>query len=41
MACPGATIYNFDDTPIKEIAYRETDHYRVFRDFMADPDRFI
>ena len=41
LACPGATIYNFDDTSVKKILYRETDHYRVFRDFMADPDRFI
>ena len=41
LACPGATIYNFDDIPIKKIAYRETAHYRIFREFMADPDKFM
>jgi predicted ATPase len=41
MACPGATIYNFDDIPIQQIAYKETEHYRVYRDFMADPEQFI
>ena len=41
MACPGATIYNFDKTPIRQIPYRETEHYRVYREFMADPDRFL
>ncbi len=41
LACPGATIYSFDDIPIKKIPYRETEHYRVFRDFMADPDKFL
>lgn len=40
LACPGATIYSFDDIPIKKIAYRETEHYRVYRDFMADPDKY-
>jgi len=40
LACPDATIYSFDDIPIKKIAYRDTEHYRVFRDFMADPDKY-
>jgi predicted ATPase len=41
LACPGATIYSFDDVPIKQIPYRETEHYRVYRAFMANPDKFI
>lgn len=41
MACPGATIYSFDETPITSIDYRETGHYRIYRDFMADPGKFI
>ncbi len=41
LACPGATIYSFDDIPIKKIAYRDTEHYRIFREFMTDPDKFM
>jgi predicted ATPase len=37
MACPGATIYSFDHTPIARVPYAETDHYRVYRDFMSAP----
>lgn len=41
LACPGATIYSFDHTPARRIAYEDTDHYRIYRDFLADPDRFL
>jgi predicted ATPase len=33
MAYPGATIYQLDDR-IHEVAYEETEHYTVMRDFM-------
>ena len=41
MACPGAMIYNFDHLPVEPIRYRDTEHYQVYRDFMADPKKFI
>jgi predicted ATPase len=41
MACPGSTIYNFDHLPVATMRYRDTEHYRVYRDFMADPGKFI
>jgi predicted ATPase len=41
LACPGATIYSFDESPIRPVPYQETEHYRVYRAFMADPDKFI
>lgn len=41
MACPGARIYNFDQMPVNPIYYRETEHFRVYKDFMADPDQYI
>ena len=41
LACPGASIYSFDHAPVIEIAYEDTEHYRVYRDFMADPGRFL
>jgi len=34
MACPGATIYSFDHSPIAPIPYEDTEHYRVYRSFM-------
>ncbi|MCU0820883.1 MAG: AAA family ATPase [Spirochaetes bacterium] len=34
LACPGAVIYSFDCTPVKEVVYKETEHYRVYRDFL-------
>lgn len=33
MAYPGATIYRFGEGPPQRIAYEETEHYLVFRDF--------
>ncbi len=41
LACPGATIYSFDSAPITPIAYEDTVHYRVYREFMADPQRWV
>lgn len=35
MACPGAVIHSFDTVPVSTIAYKETSHYRIYRDFMA------
>lgn len=39
LACSGATIYSFDQVPIGEIAYEDTEHYRVYRDFMKEMER--
>ncbi len=40
LACPRATIYSFDQVPITSLGYEETDHYRLYKDFMADPRGF-
>jgi predicted ATPase len=34
LACPGATIYSFDQTPIQRVRYEDTQHYQLYRDFM-------
>jgi predicted ATPase len=36
MSCPGATIYSFDATPVRKIRYADTDHYKVYRQFMTE-----
>ena len=41
MACPGATIYSFDEIPVKQIDYEKTEHYRIYRDFMVDRSKYL
>jgi predicted ATPase len=36
LACPRATIYSFDHIPIIPIPYEQTDHYRIYKAFLAD-----
>jgi predicted ATPase len=41
LACPNARILNFDTSPVKQIDYKQTDHYRIYKDFMADPGKYL
>lgn len=41
LAYPGATLYQFEEHGIREVAYRETDHYLVTREFLNDPERIF
>jgi len=41
LACPGATIYSFDHSPIQPIQYEETDYYKIYRDFMTQRDKYL
>ncbi len=36
LAFPGAQIFNFDGARIAEVAYEDTLHYQVYRQFFAD-----
>ncbi|HSL62087.1 MAG TPA: AAA family ATPase [Desulfotignum sp.] len=40
MACPQALIYGFDGPKIAAVKYEDTDHYRIYKAFMADPHAF-
>lgn len=33
MSCPGAVIYSFDEEKVRQVSYRETMHYQVYRQF--------
>ena len=35
LSCPGAKIWSFDRVPIEPVTYEETDHYRIYRTFLA------
>jgi predicted ATPase len=41
LACPEAAILSFDHVPIKEIRYEETEHYKLYRSFMEDRQKYI
>jgi predicted ATPase len=41
MAVKGAQVFVLGDGPITETCYEQTSHYRLYRDFMADPGRFV
>lgn len=41
LACSGAKIYSFDHAPIREISYEDTEHYRIFKGFMADRQKYL
>jgi predicted ATPase len=41
MAYPDACIYRCDNDGLTEIAYQDTDHFKVTREFLANPDRML
>jgi predicted ATPase len=41
MAYPGARLYHFTESGIHEVAYTDTEHYRVTRDFLAFPEQML
>ncbi|KQV52713.1 AAA family ATPase [Pelomonas sp. Root1217] len=41
MAYPDAWIYQCTADGVRRVAYEDTEHYRVTRDFMADPQRVL
>ena len=41
MAASGARIYSFDEAPIHESAYEDTEHFKIYRNFMMDRDRYL
>jgi len=41
LACPAARILSFDEIPVRQIEYHDTNHYRIYKDFMKDPDKYL
>ena len=41
MAYPNATLYRLGTERIAPIAYEDTEHYTITRDFLNSPDRFF
>jgi predicted ATPase len=41
LSYPGAVLFDLDGDGIEEIAYRDTQHFLITRDFLNAPDRFF
>lgn len=41
LAYPGATLYQFEEDGIHLVAYRETDHYLITKEFLNGPERIL
>src|SRR4030042_2353548 len=41
LACPGAKIYSFDYSAVQPVHYEETDHYRLYKSFMENRNKFV
>jgi len=41
LACRKATIYSFDKMPVSSVEYEETEHFKVYRDFLNNREKYI
>jgi predicted ATPase len=41
LSYPGAVLFSLDDDTIREVSYRETQHFLITRDFLNSPERFF
>ena len=41
LACPDSQIYTFNKQAIESVSYKETDYYKIYKDFMDHPDQFM
>lgn len=41
LAYPGATVYEIDDGALVATRYEDTEHVRLTRSFLEDPERFL
>jgi predicted ATPase len=41
MSYPDAVIYHCSSRGVSRVAYEETEHYQVMRDFLSNPERML
>ena len=41
LAYPGAVLLSLDGPGITRVEYTETEHYRLTRDFLSCPERYV
>lgn len=40
LTLPGATVLSIDEGRLREVSYKDTDHYQLTRDFLNKPERY-
>lgn len=40
LTLPGATVLSIEEGRLREVSYRDTEHYQLTRDFLNSPERF-
>ena len=41
MGLPGATLYEIQEDGMRRVDYKETDHYRITKTFLDNPDHYL
>ncbi len=41
LACPNATIYSCDGGALTQVAYKDTEHYKITKQFLDSPERYL
>lgn len=41
LSCPGAGVYSFDRIPLEETSYDKTEHFKLYRDFISNREKFL
>ena len=41
LACPGATIYDFNQNPLQPIAYEQTEYYQIYKRFLDNREAYL
>ena len=41
LAFPGATIYSFDEVPVRVVAFDDLPHVTLTREFLENPERYL
>jgi predicted ATPase len=41
LSYPGATIYGLDNGALKQVEYKETEHYKLTKAFLDNPERYF
>ena len=40
LTLPGATVLSIDEGRLREVSYRDTEHFQLTRDFLNAPERY-
>ena len=41
MGLPGATLYEIQENSMQQVSYTETDHYRITKTFLDNPEYYL